>query len=128
MNKPGTFRDVRARALRTRVDALQKQLDAVMVLCDIAEHPGATQGCNQSTYRTQEIISQLLDLSFIRSIPFKAFQAAVDLAPRIYPKWDLDRAEFRREIEEMVLSASKRRTVCVIVFFARSTHPRRDRR
>lgn len=63
-NRPGIFRDVRARALRVRIDALENRLDEVLVLCEVAEKasaPVAAETLERARMAFDRILEQLSD-------------------------------------------------------------------
>jgi hypothetical protein len=78
--------------------------ESVQAGIQVASTAVTNLGRSQSTYRTREIVSQLLNLDFIKAIPYETFKAAAELAPSTYANWALDRVDFRREIEQLVLS------------------------
>ncbi len=58
---------------------------------------------SQSSYRTHQIVAELLGLDFVAGISTETFESAVEAAANTYDKWILDRIAFRFEIEELVL-------------------------
>lgn len=78
--KLGTFPDVKARALQVRVDALRKRLDAVSLLCDLAENAGASvaaESLQRARIAFDRVLEQLRDARHVSARDAEGLQERI---------------------------------------------------
>lgn len=56
-----------------------------------------------SSYTVDRIVAQLLQLDFIKAVSIEQFRLALELAGTCYPEWIRDPAQFRSEMQQLVL-------------------------